>query len=382
MRHAGLIVKGTRLCNLRCTYCHDWRAGPEQTMSFPIMARMIAAALRDPEHDSVQFIWHGGETMVLPISFYQRALVLQSLFRRPGQIVSNAIQTNGTRLTTDWVQFLRENRFAVGLSLDGPPEVHDRYRRYASGRPSFGDVAQGIRLLQEHGVPFVVLMVIDEAALELGPDAVFDFFLQYGIKSYGLIAAKPTNQPDAAPGTPTEHYTSPVKMTAFLARLYDRWREHGDPTIRIRDLMAIRNRLAGEGAGFCTLTGGCLGRYYLIETNGDVAHCDLFLGDPRYTLGNVRNQGFAELRQSANLLALQAENERALEPMRGCPEFGVCNGWCPHERYLSARHNVNHRAECCGLRDLITHVRSRMTEERATVAAPAAATATHDRTRD
>lgn len=364
MSFASLIVKGTRLCNLRCSYCHDWRAGPDQTMSFPVMARLIAAALRDPEHEAVDFIWHGGETTLLPMSFYEKALLVQARFRRPGQAVNNLLQTNGTRLTPAWVRFLRANRFGVGISLDGPPAIHDRYRRYASGRPSFADVARGIRLLREADLPVSVLMVIDEGALALGPDHIFDFFLEHGITSFGLLAAKPTNQPDAPPGTPTEHYTDPATMTAFLARMYDRWLEHGDPRIKIRELDGLRQRIAGQRNVFCTLSGGCLGRYYLIEPNGDVAHCDLFLGDPRYTLGNVLRDDFATIRRSARMRELQAENERALDAMRNCPEFGVCNGWCPHERYISVRHNPNYRADCCGLRDLIHHVRVRMAEER------------------
>ena len=93
MGHLSLIVKATRLCNLRCTYCHDWRDGPDQTMSFFVMARMIASALKDQFHDTVEFIWHGGEPTVLPISFYEKALLVQSRFRRPGQMVMNLIQT-------------------------------------------------------------------------------------------------------------------------------------------------------------------------------------------------------------------------------------------------------------------------------------------------
>jgi uncharacterized protein len=364
MGHAGLIIKGTRLCNLRCAYCHDWRAGRDQSMSFPVMARLIATALRDPEHDAIDFIWHGGETTLLPQAFYEKAMYVQSRFRRPGQVICNSIQTNGTRLTPAWARFLRANRFSVGVSIDGPPEVHDRVRRYASGRPSSADVARGIRLLREYGVPFSVLMVIDAEALALGPDRVFDFFLEHDIKNYAVLAAKPDNDPDAPPGTPATHYTDPARMAAFLTRLYDRWLEHGDPDIQIRELDGIRRRLTGARAGFCTLAGGCLGKYYLIEPNGDVAHCDLFLGDARYTLGNILTHDFAALRGGAPLRALQAENERALDAMRACPDFALCNGWCPHERYLSARHNPMHEAGCCGLRDLIAHIRRRIPEER------------------
>jgi uncharacterized protein len=359
-RYLGLIVKATRLCNLRCDYCHDWRTGRDQTMSFAVMSRMIQAALQDRAYGSVELIWHGGETTVLPIAFYEKALYVESCFQGPGQAVTNSLQTNGTLLTPEWVRFLQRNDFSVSLSLDGPPEIHDRYRRWGSGRGSFADVQRGMRLLREHEVPFSVLMVIDEGALALGPDRIFDFFRDQGINSFALLAAAPSNQPDAAPGTPTRHYVEPPRMTAFLARIFDRWLEHGDPNLRIREIESLRRRISGGQGGACTLAGGCLGRYYAVEPNGDIAHCDVYIGDPRYVLGNVLQQDFQDLEGHAGLGELRAENERALQRMRSCPEFGVCNGWCPHERYLSERHNLSHRGTCCGLRDLIAHMRDRL----------------------
>lgn len=360
MGHVGLIIKATRLCNLRCTYCHDWAIGPGQTMQFPVLARLVKLALEDPEHDSVDFIWHGGEPTVLPLSFYRKALYLQALFCRPGQTVRNVLQTNGTALTPEWARFFKTYEFSIGISLDGPPEIHDRYRRYASGQPSSAAVGKGMRLLEQYGVRFTVLMVIDEDALALGADGVFDSLLELGVKDVSLIAAAPVNQPDAATATPTEHYVSPPRMTAFLSRLYDRWRNHDDESIRIRELTAIQKRLQGLSPGLCKLAGGCLGKYYLIEPNGDVAHCDLFKGDPRYTLGNITRQTFADVRSSLNLKLLQLDERREIDNMRACPEFGVCQGWCPHERYLSVRHNPSHVEECCGLRELIEHIRERL----------------------
>ena len=199
--HVGLIIKATRLCNLRCTYCNDWREGSDQIMSFQVLVSLISAALKDPAHDSVEFIWHGGETTLLPISFYEKAIFLQSQFRRPGQLIRNSIQTNGTRLTSEWISFFRANRVAVGISLDGPPELNDRVRVRRSGRGSFELVQKGIELLRCGGVPFSVLMVVDEETLGVGPNRIFDFLLESKVKSVAFLAAKPANQPAALPGT-------------------------------------------------------------------------------------------------------------------------------------------------------------------------------------
>lgn len=363
--YVGLIVKATRLCNLRCAYCHDWRMGRDQTMSFPVLAATTARALGDAGHRAIEFIWHGGEPTVLPRSFYEKAVFLQARLRRPGQVIRNSLQSNGTRIDGEWARFLRVHDFHVSVSLDGPPQNHDAYRRYASGHASSDDVRRGIDALRAHGVNVSVLMVIDRYALELGPDAIFGFFLDSGISSYGLLAAKPTNRPDAAKGTPAEHYVTPREMSSFLIGVFDRWHEHGDKSIRIRELDAIARRVAGARPNLCTLAGGCFGRYYLVEPNGDVAHCDLFDGDPTYTVGNVLTDTFAMFRDGAALRTLQAANARALEPLRACPEFGVCNGWCPHERYIGYRHDLQFDESCCGLRELIRHVRGRLDRERA-----------------
>jgi uncharacterized protein len=360
-RYVGLIVKATRLCNLRCRYCHDWRTGRDQSMSFPVLAHLTAKALAEPAHRAVEFIWHGGEPTVLPRSFYERAVYLQARLRRPGQTIRNSLQSNGTQIDAEWACFLRDHEFAVSVSLDGPPSVHDEYRVYASGRPSFDDVRRGLDTLRHHGVPTSVLMVIDRGALELGPDAIFDFFVAEGITSYGLLAAKPVNQPEVRPGTPASHYITPAEMTRFLRAYFDRWVAHGDPDIRIRELDGLLRRLGSHRANVCTLAGSCFGRYYLVEPNGEVAHCDLFIGDPAYTVGSVMTDSFASFDSGAPLRRLREANNQALASMSGCPEFTVCNGWCPHERYIGYRHDPRYTSDCCGLSDLIQHIRDRLT---------------------
>jgi uncharacterized protein len=359
-RYLGLIVKATRLCNLRCSYCHDWRSGSNQIMSFPVLAQLTARALGDPTHEVVEFIWHGGEPTLLTHSFYERAVYLQARLRRPGQTIRNSLQTNGTRLDSSWAGFFRDFQFRVSVSLDGPPAVHDRHRRYVSGRPSFEDVRRGLHELRDNGVPISVLMVIDRETIELGPDPIFDFFLEEGINNYGLLAAKPTNQPDAPSGTPAPHYVTPAEMCRFLSAYFDRWVAHGDPSIRIREFDGLLNRLSDRRADVCTLAGDCFGRYYLVEPDGEVAHCDLFVGDPAYTVGNVLTDSFSSFRDGPAIFRLRGSNDRALAAMRRCPDFGICNGWCPHERYVASRHYSGFTGDCCGLRELIHHMRERL----------------------
>jgi uncharacterized protein len=200
-------------------------------------------------------------------------------------------------------------------------------------------------------------MVIDHAALEIGPKRIFDFFAELGIRHFGFNAACPPNQPAAAPGTATDHYVSPAAMNRFLAGIYDCWREYGDQSIEIRELTAIRARVGGEPARLCTLQGGCFGHFFVIEPQGEVAHCDLFLGDRRYTLGNILRDDFDYFRNGPKMAALKVSRQLELEGLRYCPDFQVCNGWCPHQHYLAVRHDSDYSNGCCGLRTLISHIR-------------------------
>jgi len=329
-------------------------------MPFEVMLSLISGALQDADHHSVEFIWHGGETTLLPISFYEKAVFLQSQFRHAGQVVRNSIQTNGTRLTNEWIGFFRANQFTVGVSLDGPPELNDCLRVHPSGRGSSTEIRRGMDLLREGGVPFSVLMVIDEDSLAIGPDRIFDFLLSSGVKSVGLLAAKPLNHSSADPGTQVPHYVDPQRMGVFLKGIYDRWLIEGADSMHIRELDSLSARIRNDSARTCTLSGNCFGKYFLVEPDGTVAHCDVFDGDDGYTLGNVMRENFAAIRATPRLESLRADWQSDRNQMAGCPEFGVCQGWCPHESYVSRRHNLSHSPGCCGLRGLIEHVRSKM----------------------
>jgi uncharacterized protein len=362
MSHLSLVIKATRLCNLRCTYCHDWRDDSNQTMSFKVMANAVVKAFNDKENDSIEFIWHGGEPTLIPISFYEKALYIQSLLRRKNQTVVNLIQSNGTRLTPGWAEFLSSNNFIIGISLDGPPKIHNRYRKYASGAPTYDDITQTIELLKQHSIPFSVLMVVNKETINGGAKEVFDFFLNAGIKNYGLLAVTPFNRPDAFNDFTPRDYVSPKEMNKFLIQIYNIWKQHNDGSIRIRELSTIFQRFHGKSS-FCTLEGNCFGQHYLVEPDGQIAHCDLFLGDARYTLGSILEDDFQSLGNNDRLNFLIDENRKVINNMRPCPEFNICNGWCPHEHYLSIRHNPNHSSTCCGLFDLITHIRNNPPDE-------------------
>lgn len=182
-----LIMKATRLCNLRCTYCHFWRTGPDQVMSFEVMASAIRDALATPGVRHVEFTWHGGEVTLLPPEFLRTAIWLQERFRRPEQKVVNAVQTNGVRLDAEWMRLFRAYDVSVGISLDGPPEVHDRTRVDRRGEATSAQVRAGLELLREHRVRHGILMVVGDDVTALGAARTLEYLLDLGVPTVGLL---------------------------------------------------------------------------------------------------------------------------------------------------------------------------------------------------
>jgi uncharacterized protein len=325
-------------------------------MSFKVLAKATHAALA--EYDEIFFCWHGGETTMVPLSFYQKAVEIQTRFRKPAQIIKNVIQTNGTTLNDEWARFFRDKQFSVGVSIDGPAELHNSIRRYPGDRPSFADAMRGFELLKHYQLSPSVLAVIGEGTLEMGADRFFDFFVEQGIQEYCCLRADPRSP---TPGKPQEIYTSLQRMTAFLARLYDRWLDHGELGIHIRELDAIRQRLRGEDAEMCMLQGQCFGHIFRIEPEGTIGHCDCFAQIPGYQLGHIMTDTFSDLLRSPRLRQLREEDaqcRRALEER--CPEFAVCKGGCAFERYVLAQRAPASAPDCCGYRTLIQHIRQRL----------------------
>jgi uncharacterized protein len=157
-----------------------------------------------------------------------------------------------------------------------------------------------------------------------GPRAMFDFILSLGAKKVGLNAVRPINDPDFferphAFRRYPEHYTNEAESTAFLLGLYDEWEKNKDANIEIREFEALHRRIDGSEARLCTLAGACIGKPFVVEPNGDFSHCDLFLGDPAYTLGNIYESGFETILQSQPIIALQELESHRQHGMSTCP---------------------------------------------------------------
>ena len=168
------------LCNLRCDYCYYlekanlYRDNSRHIMTDELLERFIDQYITSQTMQQVLFCWHGGETLMRPLSFYQRAIELQKKYAR-GRSIDNCIQTNGTMLTDEWCKFFAQNNWLVGISIDGPQEFHDEYRRTKSGGPSWRKVMQGINLLNKHGVEWNAMAVVNDYNADY-PREFYQFF--------------------------------------------------------------------------------------------------------------------------------------------------------------------------------------------------------------
>lgn len=355
----NLIIKTTRKCNLRCSYCNDWRSRG-QPMQLDVLANLTAKALQARDQQVVNFIWHGGEPMLLGIDYFRRALALQKEFLQPGQYVINSIQTNGTLLTDDWCEFLSRNRFTLGISIDGPREVHDLNRNYADGRSSYDKVTASIAMARKHELNHGVLLVLNENTKRLSPAEIFDFILgDLGVSAFSFLPAVPDNLAEHISGeTQTSDFFKMSDYEEFMKGIFDHWYALGDTEIKIREIDGIMRGLMQANPGVCTLAGGCLGENFHVDATGDVHHCDKYLGDPGFRLGNILETDFDAIREGEQMQSLIAEECRRLERLKPCPNFEVCHGGCPHDRYIARKYDASHDGTCCGQSGLIEHIRN------------------------
>jgi len=355
-----VVMKATRLCNLRCTYCHFWREGPNQVMEFGILTRAIRDVLRSPGVKNVDFVWHGGETTLLPVTYYRKAIWLQEQFRRPDQKVTNSLQTNGTNLTDEWLEFCRLYNVEIGVSLDGPPEVNDRRRVDAGGAPTSERVREGIAKLQAHGLHYGVLMVIDDEVVALGADRLLNYFLDIGVPRIGLLNVIPENTP--ASESLKGGYITWSKYVGFLQDLFRSWWPAYKDRIWIRELSDLMGKVQGKKAETCIFDGDCMGGFLTIEPSGDVSACDKYLGDEAYQFGNILDMDLADLSNSHQLHGARNSTGAAVDALRNCPWFQVCQGACPHDRYIAHRRGVSFEQSCCGLAPLISQIAEKLAE--------------------
>lgn len=361
-------------CNLRCRYCyylekdHLYGSNDAHFMSERLLEKFIADYMQAQTTPEVLFTWHGGEALLRPIAFYERALQLQRCYARGRQVV-NSIQTNGTLLTPEWCEFLRENGFLVGISIDGPRDVHDAYRRTSADGPSFNRVMQGLQLLKDHHVEWNALAVVNNLNVEK-PREFYRFFKDIGCQylQFAPIVERIVSRDDGltlAPGMQeggrlTSHSITPSQWGRFLCELFDEWVVADVGSIFVQIFDATLANWVGVTPGICSLSAHC-GHAAVMEHNGDVFSCDHFVF-PEYRLGNLNEKTITEMVYSPQQQRF-AQMKTAMLPRqcRECQFLFACHGECPKNRFMRDKYgNAGLNYLCEGYRQFFSHVTPHM----------------------
>ena len=335
------------LCNLACDYCYYlekaklYQESPKHVMSDELLEKFIEEYVNSQTMQEVLFTWHGGETLMRPLSFYRKALALQKKYARGRQIV-NCIQTNGTLLTDEWCRFFHDNQWLVGISIDGPQEFHDEYRRNRQGRPSFVKVMQGINLLKKHNVEWNAMAVVNDYNADY-PLEFYHFFKELDCHyiQFAPIVERIAPHADGRHLATVDEESkegladfsiTPRQWGNFLCSIFDEWvrQDVGNYYIQLFD--STLANWVGEQPGICTLAKTC-GHAGVMEFNGDVYSCDHFVF-PQYKLGNIYSNTLAEMMYGERQQKFGQAKYTALPAQcKKCPYLFACNGECPKNRF-------------------------------------------------
>ena len=357
-------------CNLRCEYCYYLEKQHLLGDRQPVMTdELLEVFVRDyiqlQQTPDILFTWHGGEPMLRPLDFYRKAVRLQRYYGR-GKRISNVIQTNGTLLTDEWCEFLHDEGWLVGISIDGTKEMHDAYRVDAHGQGTWSRVMRGVELLHRHGVEWNAMPAIHHHNVG-SPKEFYRFFrdqLECRYIQFSPVVERLLRHSDGrhlaqvmdddCPVAPFS--VKPREWGDFLVGVFDEWVRHdvGETFVPVFD--ATLACWLGMEPGICVYAREC-GHAVVMENNGDVYCCDHFVF-PEYRLGNIRTSGLPQMVYGEKQDAFSTLKAEALpHQCRQCRWLRACNGECPRLRFAhTADGEPGLNYLCAGYRIYFQHV--------------------------
>ena len=357
-----MIKPGGSACNLDCSYCFYLSKatlpdgpGPGR-ISDELLERFIQQYIGGVTGHEVVFSWQGGEPTLLGLDFFRKVVALQKKHARPFQKIENDLQTNGTLITEEWCEFLKANRFLVGLSIDGPQEIHDRYRVTKGGRPTFEKVFHTAKLLRKFGVPFNTLTCVNRfnarkpldvyrflrnevgaTYLQFIPIVEYRGFEKTAPHRWNSAALPKDGAPEASPGHPdsivTDWSVDANDWGYFLCKVFDEWHRNDLGRIMVNHFETLVSQHLGLGSQIC-IYGEFCGKGVALEHDGGIYACDHYVY-PEYRLGNLRDEALDRQVFSRTQVKFgYAKNETLPQYCRRCAYLTDCWGECPKNRIL------------------------------------------------
>ena len=346
-------------CNLDCEYCFFLSKemlypGSRFRMATDLLETYIRQLIESqPSAPEIIMAWQGGEPTMMGLDFFRLAVELQATYAKPGQPIRNTLQTNGTLLNDEWGEFLSQHEFLVGISIDGPRELHDRYRVDKGGKPTYDRVIRGLDILKAHGVEWNVLTTVhatngDHGRYvytflrdELGADFVQFIPIIERATSESLPIAN-SGWGDGVLGRPlyiqdgslvTQRSVTAGQYGAFMIDVFEEWVRHDIGTVFVQLFDTTLTHFYGAPGGMCVHAETC-GSLLAIEHNGDLYSCDHYV-EPDYLLGNIKDTPMLDLIVLPQQVKFGLDKRDTLTKYcRDCDVRFACNGGCPKDRFI------------------------------------------------
>jgi uncharacterized protein len=357
-------------CNLDCAYCYyldkvEIYGGREEPMNDRLLEEYIRQYIDGNKVDTVTFNWHGGEPLVAGIEFFRKAMTLQKKYA-DGKTIENTLQTNTTLLTEEWCALFRDNNFLVGVSIDGPRDIHDSFRRDKGGGPTFDKVVAGIEMMKREGVEFNTLSTVNRLSEGRGAE-VYRFLKSLGSHYMQFLpvleytvegsAGRPVIVPPSTEGAHLAPWSvSAVGFGKFMCDVFDNWVIADVGTYYVQLFDVALAQWVGIPPALCSFAETC-GEALVVEHNGDVYSCDHFVY-PEYKIGNITEGNMAEMLNSHRQFRFGLDKRNTLpRHCLRCKWYFACRGECPKHRFdktPSGEEGLN--ALCEGYNLFFSHV--------------------------
>jgi uncharacterized protein len=325
------------ICNLNCSYCYyidKKRLYPGEVnflMSDEILEKYVVQHIRVSSESSIIFSWHGGEPLSAGIDFFRKVLELQLRHKLVGSKIVNGIQTNGTLLDEEWCSFLSAEGFVVGISIDGPDDLHNKHRRTKDNKSTLPNVIRGYELLKKHGIIPEILCVVNFDNVKY-PLVIYNFFKQLGAE---YITFLPLVEPDPdLPEGVTGISVPSGEFGLFLCTVFDEWIEKDIGKIKVQIFEEAARTAFNQEHTLCIFKPEC-GGVPVIEHTGDFYSCDHFVNDV-HLLGNIRDHSLSYYLDSKRQKAFGKAKKLTLPQFCiDCGVISMCNGECPKNRFIT-----------------------------------------------
>lgn len=333
---SSYIIKIEENCNLKCSYCYCFSHGHRlrtDKMDLEIIKKLMVNASNFS--GKVDLIWHGGEPLLSGTTKFNQILDIQDDIRLEKKTkFRNLIQTNGTLINKKWIKIFRRGKFGISISLDGPPQIHNKYRLYKSGSNSFQDTMRGIDLLKKSEIKFSILSVVTKQSIK-NIDEIYNFFIANNIESFDFLPCFDiTNNNGPFNNNISSGFLDRGDFSKFIMYIFDLWLSQDNPAIRIRYIEEIIKGLLGNKPSLCKLQGSCF-KYVTVNCSGRVLACDNLALNEEFLFGNIQANSLNEIMKSPRRIKYIESLKNIRPECKKCKYVKLCNGGC--NRHLNGK---------------------------------------------